>query len=191
MTSKALQADRREVGDPTARVRPRRRDSDLADAATVGTAVHRLIAHLATLQGSQAPDVPTMRRVGKPLVGSMRAAPSQRQALRAGALSLAGVYVTRFWPARARLVAACAVLGESECDLIWLLPGGDLQIDELKTGMFATAEHRPIIEQARRQLADATRVLGGRPAVRVVFLRRQQALVIPEDRSRGDAGHGC
>jgi hypothetical protein len=160
--------------------------SDLEPVGAVGTAVHTLIALLAA-KGGSAPSVSEVREAGRAFVGKGRS-PSSRQALRCAVTTLSAVYVRQFWPEGGRLIASERVIGEAALDLLWQLPDGGLQIDEVKTGILAGTEHEPTVSQAVTQAVEGRRHLGSAfIGVRVVVLRRpQQSFFVRADQ----AGYG-
>lgn len=144
----------------------------LAHASLVGTATHQLIGLLALRHPAVTPSACELRDTARGLLCRGRS-PSARQAMRVAVISLAGVYLQRFWPRAARLVACELVVGDSAVDLLWLLSDGTLFADELKTGIAACELHEPTVAQAHAQAADGAVLLGESfIGVRVALLRR-------------------
>ncbi len=144
----------------------------LVDASSIGTATHRLIGLLALRHAPGVPAVWELTDAARALLCSGRS-PSARQSMRVGVISLAGVYLARFWPLGARLVACELVVGDSALDLLWLLGDGTLFADELKTGIAACELHEPTVAQARAQAVNGAVLLGESfIGVRVALLRR-------------------
>ena len=144
----------------------------LADASVVSTATHQLIGLLALRHPAAAPAVCELKSTARALLCGGRS-PSARQAMRVAVISLAGVYLQRFWPRGARLVACELVVGDSAVDLLWLQGDGTLFADELKTGIAACELHEPTVVQAHAQAADGAVLLGESfIGVRVALLRR-------------------
>lgn len=144
----------------------------LADASSTGTATHQLIGLLALRHAPGLPAVWQLKQAARALLCGGRS-PSARQSMRVGVISLAGVYLERFWPLGARLVACEFVVGDSALDLLWLLSDGTLFADELKTGIAACEAHEPTVAQANAQAQDGALVLGASfIGVRVALLRR-------------------
>jgi hypothetical protein len=144
----------------------------LVDASSIGTATHQLIGLLALRHAPGVPAVWELKEAARALLCSGRS-PSARQSMRVGGISLAGVYLARFWPRGARLVACELVVGDSALDLLWLLGDSALFADELKTGIAACEAHEPTVAQANAQAQDGALVLGESfIGVRVALLRR-------------------
>lgn len=143
----------------------------LADASVVGTATHQLIGLLALRHPAATPAVCELKSTARVLLCGGRS-PSARQAMRVAVISLAGVYLQRFWPRGARLVACELVVGDSAVDLLWLQGDGTLFADDLKTGIAACGLHEPTVVQAHAQAADGAVLLGESfIGVRVALLR--------------------
>jgi hypothetical protein len=144
----------------------------LADASTVGTATHQLIGLLALRHPADLPARHQLTVTARGLLSHGRS-PSARQAMRVAVISLAGVYLQRFWPRGARLIACELVIGDSAIDLLWLQRDGAMFVDELKTGIAASELHAPTVAQARTQADECARLLGESfLGVRVALLRR-------------------
>lgn len=157
------------IGPPSVLAAASRR---LADASLVGTATHELIGLLALRHPAGVPAAGELKAAARALLSGGRS-PSARQAMRVAVISLAGVYLQRFWPRGARLVACELVIGDSAVDLLWLLGDGTLFADELKTGIAACELHEPTVAQAHAQAADGAVLLGDSfIGVRVALLRR-------------------
>jgi hypothetical protein len=144
----------------------------LAEARTVALACRQLVSLLAFHHPGVLPATAAVREHALAHVGSGRSL-NARQGLRIAVISLTGVYVERFWPVGARLVASGVDIGGATISLIWMLGDGALIADDLKTGIAASPQHPRTVLRAHHQAALAGQLLGASfLGVRGALLRR-------------------
>lgn len=151
---------------------PARYELRLSQARTNALACRQLVSLLAFHHPVAPPATSAIRGHARAHVGAGRA-PNPRQGMRIAVISLTAVYVERFWPVGARLVASGVDVGAATISLIWMLDDGAMFADDLKTGIAASPQHPPTVERAHRQAAATGRLLGQSfLGVRVALLRR-------------------
>ena len=100
--------------------------------------------------------------------------------IRALALTSACKYLSLLLPTCAEFIGAEVVLSTGRADLVWLLPDGDIFIDELKTARYLDAE--AAVAQASRYTTAGVEMFGdGFVGVRVISTtqERRSLLVTP------------
>lgn len=144
----------------------------------VGSLVHSVLAELLRLDAPFTADA-AMREADRQLPA--RLAPSHRQSLRQRTASAALRYQQHFRRADWRLLETEANLEDVRVDLLFLMAGGEICCDEIKTGSAAEGQLAQIRTQAESQLV-AGRMLYGAAftGVRVVLLAADRSVWVDQ-----------
>lgn len=133
--------------------------------SAAGQISHAVIAELLT-RGEPNVSVDVLDDMVRAL-GARRDASLNAKRVRALALTTAAKYLSLLRPTCTQFLGAEVSLGTGRADLVWLLPDGDVFIDELKTERYLQVD--AAVEQASRYVTAGVEMFGdGFVGVRVV-----------------------
>lgn len=111
-----------------------------------------------------------------------------RQSIRQKVGSAVSRYEQGFTRVGWRFAGSEIVAGDVAFDLLWISPGGQLEADELKTGLNAERHISTISAQCQSQAAEGNRIYGERfSGVRLVLLAAAREIFFENPARRGEA----